>query len=318
MLPIRHRRLILTLRFFKRLLLDHTTSIAAAAFRDACALYMSGGRGWIGDLAHALASLPHPVPVDFIRVTTAPDVDAIIRLVEDSVRAEVRTFSLSTVDKCPNGLAQARSLMQFKRHLHLLRDRVDVDGRNKPCDDPVRFRTYLNIPMPHHRKALTLIMTGEHSLLDVRGGWSVRGLKIARPWRRCRFCETDIEDSTHALFLCNVRADLTALRLRFWDDIADTDPAIWGCSQDPARWIHALCNHPIMSARLGKFAFDILQLFNAHRPFQPPASAWITASTSSDDLDEQHVGTWDTDSRLSAETRTQPIDGGGVAAMVIS
>ncbi|KAL1670530.1 hypothetical protein GGF50DRAFT_41700 [Schizophyllum commune] len=229
---------------------------------------MSGGRGWIGDLAHALASLPHPVPVDFVRVTTAPDVDTIIRLVEDSVRAE------------------ARSLIQSKRHLHLLRDRVDVDGRNKPCDDPVRFRSYLNIPMPHHRKALTLIMTGEHSLLDVRGGWSVRGLKIARPWRRCRFCETDIEDSIHALFRCNVRTDLTALRLRFWDDIADTDPTIRGCSQDPARWIHALCNHPTMCARLGKFAFDILQLFNAHRPFQPPASAWITASTSSDDLDE--------------------------------
>lgn len=87
-----------------------------------------------------------------------------------------------------------------------------------------------------------------------------------------------IQDGMHALFFCNSRADLTALRMRFWDNVADVDPTIRGCSRDPAAWFHTLCAHPTTCATLGKFAFDVLQLFSVHRPFSPPASAWVAAS----------------------------------------
>ncbi|KAI4520141.1 hypothetical protein K525DRAFT_177292, partial [Schizophyllum commune Loenen D] len=56
-LPIRYRQLILALRFYKRLLLDNSGSIAAHAFQDACALYMTEKAGWLGDIAYALARL---------------------------------------------------------------------------------------------------------------------------------------------------------------------------------------------------------------------------------------------------------------------
>lgn len=68
MLPIRYRRPILALRFYKLLLLDDSVSIASYALQDACVLYMSAKSGWLGDLAHALAHPKHPVLVDFVRV----------------------------------------------------------------------------------------------------------------------------------------------------------------------------------------------------------------------------------------------------------
>ncbi|KAL1701581.1 hypothetical protein EV121DRAFT_211807 [Schizophyllum commune] len=221
---------------------------------------MTSKSGWLGDLGYALARLKCPVPVDFIRVTQGSDVDYVIGLVEESFHTHVR------------------SLISRKRRLALLRMRTTMDGDGCGQRSPLQYRAYLNIAMPHHRKALTLIITGEHTLLDVRGGWSQRGEKIAPQWRKCRFCEDGIEDGMHALFFCNSRADLTALRMRFWDNVADVDPTVRGCSRDPAAWFHTLCAHPTTCATLGKFAFDVLQLFSVHRPFSPPTSAWVAAS----------------------------------------
>ncbi|KAL1751169.1 hypothetical protein FB107DRAFT_222563 [Schizophyllum commune] len=221
---------------------------------------MTGKAGWLGDLAYALARLKCPVRVDFVRITTGSDVDDVIHQVENSFRSHVR------------------AQLSQRRRLALLRARDSMEGNGPEPRDPIQYRAYLDIAMPHHRKALTLILAGEHPLLDVRGGWSQRGEKIAREWRRCRFCEDGIEDGVHALFLCNSRADLTSLRMRFWENVADVDPSIRGCSEDPANWIHALCAHPTTCATLGKFAFDVLQLFGMHRAFSPPTCAWVAAS----------------------------------------
>ncbi|KAL1746568.1 hypothetical protein HDZ31DRAFT_33889 [Schizophyllum fasciatum] len=158
-----------------------------------------------------------------------------------------------------------------------MRGRVETDRRGRTCADPLQYRAYLDIALPDHRKAVTQIVTGEHSLLEVRGGWAVRGLKIDRAWRKCRFCQDAIEDSVHALFLCIERADLVILRAGFWSDIADVDPLIRGCSPYPARWVHALCANRTTCARFGKFAFDVLQLYSLHRPFVPPAHGWVRA-----------------------------------------
>ncbi|KAI5822107.1 hypothetical protein K523DRAFT_377346 [Schizophyllum commune Tattone D] len=201
---------------------------------------MTEKAGWLGDIAYALARLKCPIRVDFVRITTGSDVDDVIHQVEDSFRSHVR--------------------------LTLLRARDGMEGNGPKPRDPIQYRAYLDIAMPHHRKALTLILTGEHPLLDVRSGWSQRGVGDG------------IEDGVHALFLCNSRADLTSLRMRFWENVADVDPSIRGCSQDPANWIHALCAHPTTCATLGKFAFDVLQLFGMHRAFSPPTCAWVAAS----------------------------------------
>ncbi|KAL1727686.1 hypothetical protein EV714DRAFT_286314 [Schizophyllum commune] len=198
---------------------------------------MTGKAGWLGDLAYALARLKCPDRVDFVRITTGSDVDDVIHQVEDSFRSHVR------------------ALLSQRGRLTLLRARDSMEGNGAEPRDPIQYRAYLDIAMPHHRKALTLILTGEHPPLDVRGGWSQRGEKVAREWRRCRFCEDGIEDN-----------------------VADVDPSIRGCSEDPANWIHALCAHPTTCATLGKFAFDVLQLFGMHRAFSPPTCAWVAAS----------------------------------------
>ncbi|KAL1747690.1 hypothetical protein HDZ31DRAFT_31448, partial [Schizophyllum fasciatum] len=219
----------------------------------------TGQSGWLGDLAVALANLPCPVLVDFIRVTCCEDVDVVIKQVENSFRT------------------QAAGIIQEKRRLTLMRDRVEIDEKGKSHSDVWQYRRYLDIALPHHRKALTCLITGEHALLDVRGGWSVRGLKIAQEWRLCRFCESAIEDSVHALFVCNGRADLTDMRLRFWDDVAVYNATVRGTSADPARWIGTLCNNARTCTRLGKYVFDVLQLFSMHQAYLPPQHAWVPA-----------------------------------------
>ncbi|KAI5895977.1 uncharacterized protein SCHCODRAFT_02491702 [Schizophyllum commune H4-8] len=221
---------------------------------------MTGKAGWLGDIAYALARLRCPVRVDFVRIMTGSDVDEVIQQVKDSFRIHVR------------------ALLSQRRWLTSLRARESMEANGLKPRNPIQYRAYLDIAMPHHLKALTLILTGEHPLLDVRGGWSQRGVEIAPEWRRCRFCEGGIEDGVHALFICNSRAELALLRTRFWEDVADIDPSIRGCSHDPAAWIHALCAHPATCAMLGKFAFDVLQLFGMHRAFSPPTHVWVAAS----------------------------------------
>ncbi|KAL1742088.1 hypothetical protein HDZ31DRAFT_44005, partial [Schizophyllum fasciatum] len=140
-----------------------------------------------------------------------------------------------------------------------------------------QYRRYLDIALPHHRKALICLITGEHALLDVRGGWSVRGPKIAKEWHLCRFCESAVEDGVHAWLACNGRADFTGMRQRFWDDVALYNATVHGTSADPACWIGTLCSDTRTCTRLGKYIFDVLQLFSVHQAHLPPHHAWVPA-----------------------------------------
>ncbi|TRM58327.1 hypothetical protein BD626DRAFT_463973 [Schizophyllum amplum] len=262
-LPILHRRLILALRFYKRMLMDLSGSLASRAFCDARALYVDGQKGWIGDIVVGLTRLAPPVLVDFRRVVTGDHVDALMTRVEDSFQAQVRRDTSGTT---------------APRRTALMRERVEVDKRGCTRPDAAQYRSYLDIAMPHHRKALTRLITGDHELLGVRGAWAIRGKYIAYEWRLCRLCAASVEDAVHALFTCIGRPQLAALRHAFWDDIGAADDTIRATSPDPAAWIRVLAANPGTQARLGKFAFDVLHLFSLHRAYIPPQHAWRMSS----------------------------------------
>ncbi|KAI5884950.1 uncharacterized protein SCHCODRAFT_02673947 [Schizophyllum commune H4-8] len=256
-LPILHRRLILALRFFKRMLELPADTIAAHAFRDALELYGAGRPGWIGDLATGLRRLePIPVHVDFVHVRSAAHVDTIIGRVEASAHDGVR-----------------RDLTAASR-THLLLNRVEVDKRGQQSSKTIQYRAYLDVETPHHRKALTRALTGEHSLLSVRGGWSDRGESTKPEWRLCRFCGSAVEDAPHALFSCATRADLSHLRHVFWCDIVDLRADVREANADVNTWLPALCGIRNAVPRLAKYVHDVLDLFSLHRAYVPPREGW--------------------------------------------
>lgn len=209
----------------------------------------------MGDIEYGLARLTPPVHVNVAALTTPHRVDADIADIERSFQDEV-----------------AREI-NTNRHLRLLRGRVEVDRHRNVNRAAAQYRSYLDIPTPHHRKALTLMLTGEHPLLDVRGGWAIRGWKIAPEWRLLRFCAEDVEDAIHALFNCDAHADLSHLRHCFWNDVTAVDATLRGSLQDLAHWVRQLCMQPVTrtAARLARLAFNILQLDTLHKQFNPPA-----------------------------------------------
>ncbi|KAI4528164.1 hypothetical protein K525DRAFT_263567 [Schizophyllum commune Loenen D] len=256
-LPILHRRLILALRFYKRMLDLPADTIAAHAFRDALALYAAGRPGWIGDLATGLRRLePIAVHVDFLQVRSATHVDTVIASVEASAHDGVR-----------------RELAAASR-THLLRNRVEADKRGRQSSQAIQYRAYLDVETPHHRKALTRALTGEHSLLSVRGSWSDRGECIKPEWRLCRFCGAAVEDATHALFRCAARDDLSHLRHVFWCDVVDLRADVRAATADVEAWLPALCGVHTAIPRVAKYVHDVLYLFSLHRAYVPPREGW--------------------------------------------
>ena len=103
LMPIRHRRATLALRFMKYALGQPETRLVRAAMECALDMFAQGESGWAGDLAFALESLPHPVTLpsaDEIRTEGA--VDALISRVERSLRDQLLE-DIATSEAVPNG-----------------------------------------------------------------------------------------------------------------------------------------------------------------------------------------------------------------------
>ncbi|KAL1688754.1 hypothetical protein GGG16DRAFT_59258 [Schizophyllum commune] len=256
-LPILHRRLILALHFYKHMLDLPADAIAAHAFRDALALYAAGRPSWIGDLATGLGRLePIAVRVDFLQVRSAAHVDTVIARVEASAHDGVRRHVA----------AASRT--------HLLLNRAEADKRGVQSSKAIQYRAYLDVEIPHHRKALTRALTGEHSLLSVRGTWSDRGECIKPEWRLCRFYGAAVEDATHALFRCAACEDLSHLRHVFWCDIVDLRADVRAATADVEMWLPALCGVRNAIPRVAKYVHDVLYLLSLHRAYVPPRGGW--------------------------------------------
>lgn len=127
------------------------------------------------------------------------------------------TLSIFDTHHSPSWLGQLRTTLaaihptlKLRAAEHLeregvlrLRKQVPEIGRLRVAvqlQNPVmKFREYLSIPCPAHRKALTRLLLSDHRLaleeLRRRG-------RPPRHNRLCRFCPIQVEDPPHALFHC--------------------------------------------------------------------------------------------------------------------
>ncbi|KAJ7290928.1 hypothetical protein C8J57DRAFT_1491456 [Mycena rebaudengoi] len=155
-----------------------------------------------------LRRLPTPIEVSPDNLLSADFIDSLIIRITDIADADLQ-FDIDNLVKT-----------------HLLRNRLEPGEGNSSNLVTRRLRHYLTmVVVPTHRKALTGLYLGDHSLSVERLRYSARyKAKVPREYRLCRFCRRAVEDEVHALFDCTSQARLVDLRTRFLADLANRDP----------------------------------------------------------------------------------------------
>ena len=92
---------------------------------------------------------------------------------------------------------------------------------------PKTHRSYLDVHIPAHRKALTRLMLSEHPLaIEQLRRTSRYRPRIDRDLRICRLCRGAVEDEVHVLLHCDGDNDLVQLRSEFLAGLRGTMPRL--------------------------------------------------------------------------------------------
>ncbi|KAJ7687880.1 hypothetical protein B0H16DRAFT_1218366, partial [Mycena metata] len=158
---------------------------ASAAYLDSLELALEGQPGWMSDICYVLRSLP--IPIQFSpRNLTAETVAGTIEALETA---------------CSQWLAD--SLKSMSSRLPLLDGRLERNEEGKFVANALKFRQYLRIPVPAHRKALTRLILSSHTLGVEILRYGERLRKRTPPdFRFCRFCRRGAETEAHAMIVC--------------------------------------------------------------------------------------------------------------------
>ncbi|KAI5897156.1 uncharacterized protein SCHCODRAFT_01124747 [Schizophyllum commune H4-8] len=191
-LPIAFRRLLLALGYLRYLLSLPPTHLAGAAMRDSMALASASRPGWFNDLRIIVGRLCPALTHVWERLRYLDGVATLINGVEstagDRLRQDLRT----------------------DHRLVLLQGQGALGGSG-PL--PKTHRSYLDVHIPAHRKALTRLMLSEHPLaIEQLRRVSRYRPRFDRDLRICRLCRSAVEDEVHVLLHCDGDDDLVQLR----------------------------------------------------------------------------------------------------------
>ncbi|KAJ6563636.1 hypothetical protein DFH09DRAFT_1035242 [Mycena vulgaris] len=257
LMPIRIRRLLLALGRLHYMvsLGDDSDRVVRAALLDSVDLFRTGFAGWAGDVAIMLRTLPTPIrvaPADFLSI---PNIEAIMSKVVEAVDADLQ-FDIDHLQKT-----------------HLLRNRLEAVDETLSLVTRRRRHYLMMVAVPAHRKALTRLLLGDHTLSIERVRYPARyRLAVPREERLCRFCRAAIEDEVHALLTCDVQAPLIELRVSFLADAFECDSALEAAfEQLPSHaFLCRLVSSRAAVTRLAKYVHDVLIFFDRFQRYIPP------------------------------------------------
>lgn len=257
-MPIGHRRLILALRYLQYLLRLPPHQYAAAAMRDTFALAGSSQACWATDIRLVLRRLCVGLEGAWHALQDFKSVDDIIAAVEGAA-----------------GKEQQDELDRSHR-LVLLQGRVNPDLIAEPGFSPLKYRAYLDVHIPAHRKALTRLMVAQHPLaVELLRRRERYRAYVPKPMRICRFCRVHVEDEVHVLLLCTGDAALTDVRQEFSTGISHVIPRL--PSMDGIAFIQAVVDGPMEGVAIfARFVHRVFARVDAV-PMIIPASARINA-----------------------------------------
>ncbi|PBK64068.1 hypothetical protein ARMSODRAFT_962559 [Armillaria solidipes] len=203
MWPVKYRRIILALRYWQY----------ALSSRRSLFVHRYGRVSHPRPCQEIILDLrPRPCPASpaslringLSRQWLPSDIDNLITAVEQSGLVDIDSFIA----------ASSKALLLRYRSLH----RTDPSSaRETPV---VSFHSYLNVPIPAHRKALVRLLTSSHTLaVEVLRRAERRHPPVPRSQHLCRFCLSEVEDETHALWYCDGSQSLDDLRADFFKSV---------------------------------------------------------------------------------------------------
>ncbi|KAI5833292.1 hypothetical protein K523DRAFT_265688 [Schizophyllum commune Tattone D] len=205
-LPIAFRRLLLALGYLRYLLMLSPAHLAGAAMRDSMALANASKPGWINDLRIIIGRLCPSLTHVWERLQYLDGVATLINGVECAAADMLR-----------------HDLMND--HRLILLQGQGAGGGSGPL--PKTHRSYLDVHIPAHRKALTRLMLSEHPLaIEQLRRTSRYRPRIDRNLRICRLCRAAVEDEVHVLLHCDGDDDLVQLRSEFLAGLRCTMPRL--------------------------------------------------------------------------------------------
>nr|GAT59556.1 predicted protein [Mycena chlorophos] len=153
----------------------------------------------------------------------------------------------------------------------MLRNRLELSENGVLEPVARRRRHYLTAVInPAHRKALTRLVTSNHSLsVEVQRYGDRNHREIPREKCLCRFCEASVEDEPHALLLCEGNNELLRLRAAFYRELFTLDGSLWGhhCSGDAYRFLHATLASRKAVARFARYVHEVLGVYATVPPY---------------------------------------------------
>lgn len=200
MMPIRYRRLLLALGFW-RYTARSPGLLVHRAMREAIRIDFDGGVSWVSRFREALGLEPragalptHEHLMDDRRLV----------LLQETVQ---RSMGMSL-------LAQ----VEGSGKLELLHGRKEPDAQGDlTVTAPLKLRHYLKVVNAGHRRALTKVMVSNHY-------FAVELLRYARPpversRRVCRFCRERVETPEHVWIECLANIEICETRLAFAGEV---------------------------------------------------------------------------------------------------
>ncbi|KAH6913974.1 hypothetical protein BKA70DRAFT_1260038 [Coprinopsis sp. MPI-PUGE-AT-0042] len=197
LVPIKYRRLLLTIGYLGYLVSLPTSHYARMAFKESLNLDFEGyGGTWVGDLRSVVTSLPFPCPFPDHAALQSPD--AVAKLASDLERGME---------------GHLHSLVEGSPKLYLLKGRKEPhkSSEGEWTVVPLVCRHYLHVANAEHRRALTRVIVSNHY-------YAVELLQYSRVPRAecfCRFCGAEVETPEHVLLQCAWNEEIVEARTNF-------------------------------------------------------------------------------------------------------
>ena len=186
LVPLRFRRIMLTLGYLHYLTSLPIECYAKRAYMDSVMLAKENKVSWAMDLQYILLDLPFHVHL--------PDLESISPLQVDEV---VKVFRVKMED-------YIQSEFESSPKLYLLQNRLEPVKDCSPSHKTLHFRHYLSVPNSVHRKALTSLLLSMYVLALECLRWLEHHCPwVQQQWRLCHLCKSLVESPEHALLECS-------------------------------------------------------------------------------------------------------------------
>ncbi|KAK0438272.1 hypothetical protein EV421DRAFT_1714405 [Armillaria borealis] len=264
--PLPYRQLLLALSYLRYILFLPERRYAYLALQVSLSLARNGCTCWFSDLLHVIQCLaPHVI----FSATADLTIDAVIQLIED-VEVAAEQSLMDVIDRS----SKSRLLRGFYNDIPI----PPVLARFMSKSPKVSaYKSYLNMPVPVHRKSLTRLLMSAHTLAIEVLQWKGRYRPfVPWRWRLCRFYKLCVEDEPHALLGCGASTTVVHQR-RFISDITAVIPEISHLWSSPCSLLEQLWFLPRVSKIEGltaKFIYDILSIYSDEPVYVAPLALW--------------------------------------------